>query len=140
MGRPRGVEDEVILRATAPVRGRVGPTGLTAPGRSGARHPRAEAFLCTDLTDPQLYERAPAVHRARRRAIGELSAEAVDAGELRAGTDVAALAGAVQAITARAGLTWAVDRSGLAQRLRRELDAVLHPHLPPRRGHEPAKS
>ncbi|WP_234315999.1 MULTISPECIES: TetR/AcrR family transcriptional regulator [unclassified Streptomyces] len=92
------------------------------------------AFLCTDLTDPQLYERALAVHRAQRRAIEALLAEAADAGELRAGTDVAALAGTVQAITAGAGLSWAVERRGsLAQRLRRELDAVLLPHLPPRR-------
>ncbi|MFJ7777720.1 TetR/AcrR family transcriptional regulator [Streptomyces yangpuensis] len=204
MGRPRGIEDEVILRATARVMGRVGPTGLTlaavarevglVPGtlvqrfgskrglllaladrsaeeaaepaaRAGGAHASALdalaaltsrtlagmdtpesfahhlAFLCTDLTDPQLYERALAVHHAQRRAIGELLAEAVAAGELRAGTDVAALAGTVQAITAGAGLAWAVERSGtLAQRLRRELDAVLHPHLPPRHGHEPEES
>ncbi|MFE9467754.1 TetR/AcrR family transcriptional regulator [Streptomyces virginiae] len=96
------------------------------------------AFLCTDLTDPQLYERALAVHRAQRRAIEELLAEAADAGGLRAGTDVAALAGTVQAITAGAGLAWAVERRGtLAQRLRRELDAVLLAHLPPRHPHGP---
>ncbi|MFF8264620.1 TetR/AcrR family transcriptional regulator [Streptomyces virginiae] len=96
------------------------------------------AFLCTDLTDPQLYERALAVHRAQRRAIEELLAEAADAGELRAGTDVAALAGTVQAITAGAGLAWAVERRGsLAQRLRGELDAVLLAHLPPRHPHGP---
>ncbi|MFD6228861.1 TetR/AcrR family transcriptional regulator [Streptomyces sp. NPDC060232] len=196
MGRPRGIEDEVILRATAQVMGRVGPTGLTlaavarevglvpgtlvqrfgskrglllaladrsardadeAAGRvrdagtsalealaaltaqnlAGMDTPESFAhhlaFLCTDLTDPQLYERALAVHRAQRRAIEALLAEAVDAGELRAGADVAALAGTVQAVTAGAGLTWAVDRRGtLAQRLRQELDAVLLPHLPPR--------
>ncbi|MGJ0156921.1 TetR family transcriptional regulator C-terminal domain-containing protein [Streptomyces sp. CH8.1] len=70
------------------------------------------AFLCTDLTDPQLYERALAVHRARRRAIEALLTEAADAGELRAGTDAAALAGTVKAITAGAGLCWAVERRG----------------------------
>ncbi|MFJ9766957.1 TetR/AcrR family transcriptional regulator [Streptomyces erythrochromogenes] len=91
------------------------------------------AFLCTDLTDPQLYERALAVHRAQRRAIEDLLAQATDAGELRPGTDAAALAGTVQAITAGAGLTWAVERrGGLAERVRRELDAVLRPHLPQR--------
>ncbi|WP_053628626.1 hypothetical protein [Streptomyces sp. XY511] len=74
----------------------------------------------------QLYERALAVHRARRRAIEALLTEAADAGELRAGTDAAALAGTVQAITAGADLCWAVERrGGLAERLRRELDAVL---------------
>ncbi|MFJ9935478.1 TetR/AcrR family transcriptional regulator [Streptomyces virginiae] len=96
------------------------------------------AFLCTDLTDPQLYERALAVHRAQRRAIEALLAEAADAGELRAGTDVAALAGTVQAITAGAGLCWAVERrGGLAERLRRDLGSVLLPHLPPRHPREP---
>lgn len=111
----------------------MGPTGLTLAAvardagmdtpESCAHH---LAFLCTDLTDPQLYERALAVHRARRRAIEALLTEAADAGELRAGTDAAALAGTVQAITAGAGLCWAVERrGGLAERLRRELDAVL---------------
>ncbi|MEU9304634.1 TetR family transcriptional regulator [Streptomyces sp. NPDC048269] len=95
------------------------------------------AFLCTDLTDPQLHERALAVHHARRRAIEDLLAEAAAAGELRAGTDVAALAGTVQAITAGAGLTWALERRGtLQQRLRQELDTVLSPNLPPRRPHD----
>ncbi|MFE0580997.1 TetR/AcrR family transcriptional regulator [Streptomyces sp. PCS3-D2] len=99
------------------------------------------AFLCTDLTDPQLYERALAVHRAQRRAIEELLAEAVAAGELRADTDVAGLAGTVQAITAGAGLAWAVERRGtLAQRLRRELDTVLRPRLAPVHPDEPEES
>ncbi|KJK49650.1 MULTISPECIES: TetR/AcrR family transcriptional regulator [unclassified Streptomyces] len=199
MGRPRGIEDEEILRATAQVMGRVGPAGLTlaavarevglvpgtlvqrfgskrglllaladrsakeageageAAGRvreagtsalealaaltaghmAGMDTPESFAhhlaFLCTDLTDPQLYERALAVHRAQRRAIEALLARAAEAGELRAGADVAALAGTVQAVTAGAGLTWAVERQGsLEQRLRQELDAVLLPHLPPR--------
>ncbi|MFG2987552.1 helix-turn-helix domain-containing protein [Streptomyces sp. NPDC048258] len=91
------------------------------------------AFLCMDLTDPQLYERALAVHHAQKRAIEDLLAEAAAAGELRAGTDVAALAGTVQAITAGAGLTWALERRGtLAHRLRRELDTVLSANIPPR--------
>ncbi|MFJ3231233.1 TetR/AcrR family transcriptional regulator [Streptomyces sp. NPDC086787] len=89
------------------------------------------AFLCMDLADPQLHERALAVHHAQTRAIEALLAEAVGAGELRAGTDVAALARTVRAITAGAGLTWALEREGsLGQCLRRELDAVLSPHLP----------
>lgn len=37
------------------------------------------AFLCTDLTDPQLYERALAVHRAQRGAVEALLTEAVHA-------------------------------------------------------------
>ncbi|MFF3787073.1 TetR family transcriptional regulator C-terminal domain-containing protein [Streptomyces sp. NPDC001933] len=85
-----------------------------------------------DLTDPQLYEHALAVHQAQGRAIEELLIAAVSSGELRAGTDTAALAGAVQAIIAGAGLTWALDRQGmLPQRLRREINTLVSPHIPP---------
>lgn len=197
-GRPRGVDDETILRAAAEVMGRVGPAGLTlaavarevglvpgtltqrfgsknglltalagqsakdadalsgrvreehdtalgalaalivqwlAPMDTPERFANHLAFLCTDLTDPQLYEPALTAHRAQRQAIRALLAEAVTAGELRDGTDVPALAGSVQAITAGAGLVWALERRGaLAQRLRHELHAVLTPYLPP--GHD----
>lgn len=196
MGRPRGMEDAVILRAAAQVMGRVGPAGLTlaavagevglVPGtlvqRFGSKrglllaladwsaqeasetaervlqsHDSALgalaaltvesmavmatpetyanhlAFLCMDLADPQLHKRALAVHRAQTRAIEGLLSEAAGTGELRAGTDVAALARTVQAITAGAGLTWALERRGtLKQRLRHELTTVLCPHVPPR--------
>ncbi|MFD4240975.1 TetR/AcrR family transcriptional regulator [Streptomyces sp. NPDC058525] len=200
MGRPRGVEDEVILRAAAQVMGRVGPGGLTlaavagevglVPGtlvqRFGSKHglllalaDRSEkearemtgrvrrshdsalaalaaltvestaamatpesfahhlAFLCVDLVDPQLYERALAIHRTQQQGVEELLREAAGAGELRAATDAVALARTVQAVIAGAGLTWALEREGtLEQRLRQELDAALSPHLPPRHGHD----
>ncbi|MET7310269.1 TetR family transcriptional regulator C-terminal domain-containing protein [Streptomyces sp. NPDC005571] len=94
------------------------------------------AFLCMDLGDPQLYERALAIHRTQKRVIEELLTEAAGTGELRAGSDAAALARTVQAIIAGAGLTWALEREGsLEQRLRQELDVVLSPHLPPRHSH-----
>ncbi|MFJ5549211.1 TetR/AcrR family transcriptional regulator [Streptomyces sp. NPDC093225] len=195
MARPRGVEDAVILRATARVMGREGPAGLTlaavarevglVPGtlvqRFGSKRglllaladrsaqeageladrvrrdhdsaldalaaltaaTAAElatpesfanhlAFLCMDLADPELYARALAVHEARRQAVGDLLARAVAAGELAGATDVTALARTVQAVTAGAGLTWALEREGtLAQRLRQELDAALAPHRTP---------
>ncbi len=195
-GRPRGVEDAVILRATAEVIGRVGPAGLTLalvarevglvpgtlvqrfgskrglllavaeqsakdadvlPGRVRAEHESALgalaalivepmdlmatpetfanhlAFLCIDLTDPQFHEHALAIHQAQARAIESLLTESLLAGELRAGTDIAALARSVQALTAGAGLMWALDRQGtLTQRLRQELRNVLSPHMPPR--------
>lgn len=89
------------------------------------------AFLCLDLTDPEFHERALAVHRANGRLIEALLTEAADAGELRPGTDAEALAGTLQAVLAGAGLTWALDREGtLAERLGRELDAALSPHVP----------
>ncbi|MER6448051.1 TetR/AcrR family transcriptional regulator [Streptomyces venezuelae] len=191
-GRPRGMEDAVILRAAAEVMGRLGPSGLTLaavarevglvpgtlvqrfgskrglilaladqsvrdadalPGRMRGEQSSALgalaallaqwmapmvspetfanhlAFLCTDLTDPELHERALAVHEAQRRAVGALLAEAVSAGELHATTDVEALTGTVQAVTTGAGLIWALDRRGaLVQRVRNGLDAVLAPH------------
>ncbi|MFZ3592196.1 TetR/AcrR family transcriptional regulator [Streptomyces sp. BH104] len=195
-GRPRGVEDAVILRAAADVIGRVGPVGLTLavvarevglvpgtlvqrfgskrglllalaeqsakdadlrPGRVREEHetalealaelmvePMASmatpetyanhlAFLCIDLTDPDFRRHALAIHRAQGRAVEELLKEALAAGELRAGTDVAALTSSVQAIATGAGLTWALDRRGtLAQRLRQELHNLLSPHRPSR--------
>ncbi|MFJ7591709.1 TetR/AcrR family transcriptional regulator [Streptomyces sp. NPDC097617] len=191
-GRPRGVEDLVILRAAAEVMGQVGPSGLTLaavarqvglvpgtlvqrfgskrglilaladqsvrdvnelPTRTGDEHgsalgalaaliaswtaPMATpetfahhlAFLCADLTDPELHERALAVHRAQRRAAGTLLEEAVSAGELDAATDVEELTATVLAVTSGTGLTWALDRHGtLDRRLRHGLDAVLAPH------------
>lgn len=193
-GRPRGVEDSVILRGAADVMGRVGPAGLTLAAvasevglvagtlvqRFGSKHgllvalakqsaqdadaryeqvrteqasalaalmalavesmtPLATpesfanhlAFLCMDLTDPQLHEHALAVHQAQGRAIETLMTAAVSSGELRAGTDTAALAGSVQAIIAGVGLTWALDRQGtLPQRLRQEINTLVSPHLP----------
>ncbi|MFZ3555009.1 TetR/AcrR family transcriptional regulator [Streptomyces sp. BH055] len=195
-GRPRGVEDAVILRAAADVIGRVGPVGLTLavvarevglvpgtlvqrfgskrglllalaeqsakdadlrPGRVREEHetalealaelmvePMASmatpetyanhlAFLCIDLTDPDFRRHALSIHRAQGRAVEELLKEALAAGELRAGTDVASLTSSVQAVASGAGLTWALDRRGtLAQRLRQELHNLLSPHRPSR--------
>jgi len=192
-GRPRGIDDAAILRATVDVIGRVGPVGLTLAavagevglvpgtlvqrfgskrglllalaeraaeqaetelGRLRAEHDGALAaltelvtapagsmatpeafanhlaFLCIDLTDPEFRPHALAIHRARGRAVEALLDEAVRTGELRPGTDVAALAGSVQAVAAGAGLVWALDREGdLRQRLQVELDRVLSPHL-----------
>ncbi|MFI7042677.1 TetR/AcrR family transcriptional regulator [Microbispora rosea] len=191
-GRPRGVDDSVILRAVAEVIGKVGPAGLTlaavadevglVPGtlvqRFGSKrgllvalarqsaheaeapHERLRrrrpsslealtalaedsmalmdtperfanhlAFLCMDLTDPELHEYALAVHEAQRRAILALLDEAVAEGELRTGTDTAALAESVQALIAGTGLTWALDRQGtLQERLRQAVTALLSPY------------
>jgi AcrR family transcriptional regulator len=193
-GRPRGIDDAAILRATIDVIGRVGPVGLTlaavagevglVPGtlmqRFGSKRglllalaksaasdadallPRVRAehgtalaalaalmvapagsmatpetfanhlaFLCIDLTDPEFRPFALAVHQAHSRAVEALLAQAVQAGDLRPGTDVAAVGRSVQAIAAGAGLVWALDREGsLEQRLRQALDSVLSPHRP----------
>jgi AcrR family transcriptional regulator len=194
-GRPRGIDDAAILRATVDVIGRVGPVGLTlaavarevglVPGtlmqRFGSKRGlllalaesaakdadallarvRAEhaaaltalaalivapaasmstpetfanhlAFLCIDLTDPEFRPFALAVHQAQSRAVEELLTQALLAGDLRPGTNVAALGRSVQAVASGAGLIWALDRQGsLEQRLRQALDSVLSPHRPP---------
>ncbi|WUH91639.1 TetR/AcrR family transcriptional regulator [Streptomyces sp. NBC_00433] len=191
-GRPRGVGDDVILRAAAEVIGRDGPAGFTLAAVAGevglvpgtlvqrfgskrglllalaersardagdlADRVRADhgsalaaltalavsttgaldspdryanhlAFLCADLVDPELHAHALAVHQAQGAAYLQLLAEAVAAGDLRAGTDPVALAATVHTVVAGAGLTWALDREGtLARRLERELAAVLAPH------------
>jgi AcrR family transcriptional regulator len=102
-----------------------------APMATPERFANHLAFLCMDLADPQLHEHALAVHKAQGRAIETLLAEAVSKGELRAGTDTAALAGSVQAIIAGTGLTWALDRQGaLPQRLHREISSLLALHGP----------
>ncbi|MEU3722475.1 TetR/AcrR family transcriptional regulator [Streptomyces sp. NPDC031705] len=93
------------------------------------------AFLCLDLADPELHEHALTIHRAQRRVYESLLAEAVDNGELSAGTNVAALAATIQTVVAGAGLTWALDREGtLPHRLEREIITALAPHVPPHGG------
>jgi AcrR family transcriptional regulator len=197
-GRPRGIEDAVILRAAADLIGQQGLARLTLAGvaaqvglvpgtlvqRFGSKRGlllalaetsardvdrllgqvRAEhtsalaalaavltapmaavatpevyanhlAFLCVDLTDPEFHPFALAIHEAEARAVTAELARAVAGGELLASTDVVALARSVQAITAGAGLMWALDRQGtLLERIRSELGAVLAPYLVP--GHD----
>lgn len=101
-----------------------------APMSTPERFANHLAFLCMDIVDEQLRVHAAAVQRAQRRAIETLLAAAASTGELDVAVDVAGLAAAVQSVIAGAGLTWAVDGEGtLAQRLNRELDALLSPHV-----------
>jgi hypothetical protein len=96
------------------------------------------AFLCLDLTDPELHLRALAVHNAHQHGLRGLLDDAVATGELRADTDTARLARSVRAMTAGAGLVWALDREGsLGQRLQDELDVLLEPHKNPARDEHP---
>jgi AcrR family transcriptional regulator len=200
-GRPRSVEDAVILRAAVEVIGRVGPSGLTlaavarevglvaatlvqrfgskrglllalaersaidtgpfyervrerhrsplkalravvvesmAPMDSPKSFANHLAFLCLDLTDPELHLRALAVHNAHQHGLRGLLDDAVATGELRADTDTTRLARSVRAMTAGAGLVWALDREGsLTQRLQDELDVLVAPHTNPARDEHP---
>ncbi|MFG2989223.1 TetR/AcrR family transcriptional regulator [Streptomyces sp. NPDC048257] len=123
-GRVREEQDSALGALAALI------TQWTAPMVTPETFAHHLAFLCMDLADPELHERALAVHRAQRRAIGTLLADAVSEGELAAATDVEALTATVQAVTSGAGLTWALDRRGsLVERVRHELDTVLAPHV-----------
>ena len=95
-----------LAALTALAVGRLAP--MTTPDRF-ANH---LAFLCLDLTDPELYEPALAVHEAHGRAIAALLEEAVDTGELRADAKAGPLTRSIQSAIAGAGLTWALDREG----------------------------
>lgn len=87
------------------------------------------AFLCSDLADPEFRDLALASQRAEREACHSLLGRAVDTGELRPDTDVAALTDTVRAAVTGAGLLWAVDREGdLAGRRRAALSTTLAPH------------
>ncbi|HEX6854687.1 MAG TPA: helix-turn-helix domain-containing protein [Streptosporangiaceae bacterium] len=114
-----------LAALTALAVGRLAP--MTTPDRF-ANH---LAFLCLDLTDPELYEPALAVHQAHGRAITALVEEAIATGELRAGTPAGPLTSSIQAVIAGAGLTWALDREGtLPDRVTAGIGAVLAAYLP----------
>jgi AcrR family transcriptional regulator len=105
--------------------------GRLAPMTTPERFANHLAFLCLDLTDPELYEPALAVHEAHGRAIAALLEEAVDTGELRAGAKAGPLTRSIQSAIAGAGLTWALDREGaLPDRVAAEIAAVLAAYLP----------
>jgi AcrR family transcriptional regulator len=124
LARVRGEHDSALAALAALI---VAPMASMATPEAFANH---LAFLCIDLTDPQFRPHALAIHRAQGRAVESLLTEALRAGELRSGTDVAALTGSLQSIAAGAGLVWALDRAGrLEDRLRQALDTVLSPHL-----------
>jgi AcrR family transcriptional regulator len=114
-----------LAALTALAVGRLAP--MTTPDRF-ANH---LAFLCLDLTDPELYEPALAVHQAHGRAMTALVEEAVATGELRAGTPAGPLTRSIQTVIAGAGLTWALDREGtLPDRVAAGVLAVLAAYRP----------
>ncbi len=88
------------------------------------------AWLQRDLADPALRRNVQRMSRAARAHYETLVEAAVAAGELRAGTDAAALARLVEITLRGSFLSWALYREGPAARwLRTDLDALLAPHL-----------
>jgi AcrR family transcriptional regulator len=92
------------------------------------------AYLQIDLADPDFRERLAVQGRVTREAFVGLLREAVDAGELRRGTDPRRLARAVEVALNGGLFTWAFYLEGTAAGfMRGSLDAVLEPWLARRR-------
>ena len=87
------------------------------------------AMLQLDLADPDFHaETLRGARAVRARIVRDLGA-ALAAGELRSGTDVAALAKLVETTYHGAMIGWAIHREGtLADWMREQVEAVLAPH------------
>ena len=117
--------------------------GVTVMYARLAESPRAAlrslAYLHNDLADPVLRRHLLRLNRATRVRYERLLADAVAARELRADTDVQALARMIEVTLGGSFLAWTIYRKGPAARhLRQDLDAALRPYL--RRGVERASS
>ena len=87
------------------------------------------AMLQLDLADPDFHAETLRGARAVRAHIADDLGAALAAGELRPGTDVAALATLVETTYHGAMIGWAIHREGtLADRMREQVEAVLAPH------------
>jgi hypothetical protein len=98
--------------------------------QSPAALARNLAYLQIDLADPDFREQLAVQAKATRAGLIDLLTDAVAAGELKRGTDVAALARTVEAIVSGSLMTWAFYSEGPAERwIRDDVNAVLTPHL-----------
>jgi AcrR family transcriptional regulator len=125
VGAPRTARTSSPLRALRAV---------TAVYAKLAESPRAAvrnlAYLHNDLADPVLRRHLLRLHRIARVRYEQLLADAVAAGELRADTDVRALARMIEVTLGGSYLAWTLYREGpAARRLREDLDATLRPYL-----------
>jgi AcrR family transcriptional regulator len=124
-GAPRAARTSSPLRALRAV---------TAVHAKLAESPRAAlrnlAYLQNDLADPVLRRHLLRLNRATRVRYEQLLAEAIAAGELRAETDVRALARMIEVTLGGSFLAWTIYREGpAAKHLRADLDATLRPYL-----------
>jgi len=106
--------------------------GLTlgvAPHATPERLANAVAMLQLDLADPDFHAEMLRGARAVRARIERDLDAALQAGELRPGTDVTTLAKLVETTYHGALIGWAVHREGaLEDWMREQLEAVLAPH------------
>lgn len=99
-----------------------------------AESPRAAlrnlAYLHNDLADPVLRRHLLRLKRTARAGYERLLADAVASGELRADTDVRALARMIEVTLDGSFLAWTIYREGPAmKRVREDVDATLRPYL-----------
>lgn len=88
------------------------------------------AYLQLDFTDPDMHRHVKQHAVSTRREIRALLDDAVRAGELRAGTDTALVARAVEVTLAGSLINWGFYQDGPAsQALRQDLDIALSPYL-----------
>jgi AcrR family transcriptional regulator len=110
------------LRATAAVFAK-----LAVSPRAALRN---LAYMQSDWADPALRRHVLRHARAARARYQELLADAVSRGELRAGTDVQALARMIEVTLGGSFLAWTLYQEGsAATRLREDLDRTLQPYL-----------
>ena len=88
------------------------------------------AYLHSDWSDPALRRQVLRHARATRARVAQLLTEAAAQGDLRADTDVQALARMIEVTLAGSFLAWTLHREGsAAARFREDLDATLRPYL-----------
>jgi AcrR family transcriptional regulator len=123
---------------TAPVPRTASPLealrSVTAMYAQLAGSPRAAvrnlAYLLNDLADPALRRHLLRMSRVARAWYEQRLRDAVAAGELRADTDVQALARLTEVTLRGSFLAWTLYREGsAADWLREDLDATLRPYL-----------
>jgi len=103
-------------------------------GASAAGLAHHLAYLQLDLTDPAMHAAARAQASATRSELARLLADAVALGELTPDADPRRLARLVEVTLPGSLMTWALYEEGSAEAwVRRDLDAVLRPYLPPAR-------
>jgi AcrR family transcriptional regulator len=107
---------------------------VTAVHAQLAGSPRAAlrnlAYLHNDLADPVLRRHLLRSSRAARAHYEKLVSDTVAAGELRADTDVQALARSIEVTLGGSFLAWTLYRKGsAAEWLREDLEATLRPYL-----------
>jgi AcrR family transcriptional regulator len=104
---------------------------LAATPRAATRN---LAYLHNDLADPALRRHLLRMSRQARARYAQLLRAAVAAGELRADTDVVAVARLIEATLGGSFLAWAIHREGRADEwLRANLETALTPYLARRR-------